>query len=363
MLPRIIEAYHQEGFAFEMGSPARLATGVSPLEEWRPLWSYEPLSFRQVGISLRDAWFIRLAAECLGPAPSLVIGNSQGISTMLIAELLKPAPLDAIDAQTSRGSDSGTDLTRRVAARLGLDVRVAVGFSPQDLNTVCRTIDYGFVLVDGEHTNEQMLLDYHGIIDRLADRCVVYFHDVGLRDLDDGWLAVRQHAEPLGLRGFDLSASDFGSTLLVRNIPELEQMLDLTCPGLRSHSTAYHAGCETPMPEHSPDTDRLVLKPGEKVAFFGAGNDLDYQGHFILSNPDRVACIYDDNPASVGTSRFGIKVVDALNLPQSDAHYIVISTHSYMAQARRRIAHLKPDAKVYPRPGLLAPARVFCVPM
>jgi len=362
MLPRIVQAYHGEGFAFEMGSPARLATGVTPLDEWRPFWRHEPPSHRHVGISLRDAWFIRLTAECLGPAPSLVIGNSHGISTLLIAELLKPHPLDAIDAETSRGSDTGTLLTRRVAERLGLDIHITRGFSPQDLDKACRSDQYGFVLVDGDHTDEQIMLDYLGIADRLADRCVVYFHDVGLRTMDTGWLRVREHAQARGLRGFDLSASDFGSTLLVRDIPELERMLELTCPGLRSHSTSYHAGLEAPMPEHLPDTDRLVLKAGEQVAFFGAGNDLEYQGHFILSHPERVTGIFDDNPTLVGSKRFGIDVLASSELSRMAVKHVVISTHSNIDQVRERIALLKPDATIYPREGLLAPARVFCVP-
>lgn len=345
-----------------MGSPARLATGVTPLNEWRPLWRNEPPNIRHVGISLRDAWFIRLLTDALGPVPSLVIGNSHGVSTLLIAELLKPSPLDAIDAETSQGSSNGTQLTRRVARRLGLDVEVTSGFSPQDLESACRSSRYGFVLIDGEHTNEQLLLDFQGVFDRLDERCVVYCHDVGLRDMDAGWLKVRELAEPAGFRGFDLSASDFGSTVLLRGLPELERMLELTCPGLRCHSSAYHAGLEVAMPSHFPDTDRLVLGQGERVAFFGAGNDLSQYGHFMLSHPDRVAGLFDDNPSLVGTERYGVQVAagDMLSAAKPDA--IVISTHAYTDPVRARVAELMPDANVYPRPGLMSPVRVFCVP-
>lgn len=362
MLPRIIEAYHQEGFAFEMGSPARLATGVTPLDEWRPYWRNEPPSHRHVGISLRDAWFIRMVADSLGPVPSLVIGNSHGISTLLIADQLKPKPLDAIDAETSHGSDFGTRLTERIADRLGLDVRITPGFSPQNLDQACRSDSYGFILIDGEHTNEQIVLDFEGIVDRLADRCVVYLHDVGLRDMDAGWLRVRERADSLGLRGFDLSASDFGSTLLVRGVPELERALELTCPGLRCHATAYHGGLEVSMPSHFAESDRLVLKPGERVAFFGAGRDLAEQGHFILSHPDRVAGVFDDHPNAGATKRFGVDVQLGDTIANTDASAVVISTHAHMDSVRERLAVLAPALPVYPRPGQLPPVRVFCQP-
>jgi hypothetical protein len=345
-----------------MGSPARLATGVTPLDEWRPLWRNEPPSVRHVGISLRDAWFIRLLTDALGPVPSLVIGNSHGISTLLIAELLRPEPLDAIDAETSQGSSQGTQLTHRVALRLGLDVAVTAGFSPNDLESACRSSVYGFVLIDGEHTNEQLLLDYQGVVDRLDERCVIYCHDIGLRDMDAGWLKVRELAEPAGFRGFDLSASDFGSTVLVRGLPEIERMLERTCPGLRCHSSAYHAGLEVAMPSHFPDSDRLVLGPGQRVAFYGAGSDLEQYGHFMLSHPDRVAGLCDDNQGLVGTKRYGIAVSAGHTLASAKPDAIVISTHANRERVRARVAELIPHANVYPRPGLMSPVRVFCMP-
>lgn len=362
MLPRIVDAYFEEGHVFEMGSPALLGTGVTPVETWTPYRLHQTPRHSHVGISLRDAWFIRLCADALGPARSLVIGNSHGISTMLIAEALRPEPLDAIDAETSMGSDSGTELTRRVAERLGLDVRVTTGFSPQDLDAACRFDSYGFVMIDGEHTDEQILLDFQGIAHRCAERCIVFLHDVGLRDMDRGWLRVREIAAPMGFRGFDFSASDFGSSVLVRGVPELERMLERTCPGLRSHTISYHAGLSLPMPGHRPETDMLVLEPGERVAFYGSGNDLEHQGHFIVAHPDRVAGIFDDDPDRVGGERFGMTIQPGNALRTSNASAIVIATHAHMEAVRARAAERCPHIATYPRPGTLAPARVFCRP-
>lgn len=362
MLPDIVQAYFNEGFLFQMGSPSMLASGVMPPAEWKPVRRFAPLSHRHIAVSMRDAWYFQMTAQCLGPAPCLVIGNSHGVSTLLLATFLSPGPTDAIDAETSRNSDAGSELTRRVAERLGLDVRVTHGFSPQDLDAACRSERYGYVLIDGDHTNEQIVLDFEGIKDRLADRCVVYLHDVGLRDMEEGWLRVRELAEPLGLRGFDLSATDFGSTLLVRGLPKLERTLELTCPGLRAHNDIYHNGLAMPIPPQRPDTDTLVLRGKSRVAFYGAGNDLADYGHFIMSHRDRVEAIYDDDPAAIGTVRYGVTVKPGSNLAQSTADAIVISTHGHADSVRGRIAEHRSLTDVYPRKGLLTPTCIVCEP-
>ena len=263
------------------------------------------------------------------------------------------------------GSDEGSQLTKRVAKRLGLDVQVTKGFSPQDLDSACRHDKYTLIFVDGEHTNEQIVKDFIGIKDRLAENCIVFFHDVGLRDMDEGWLKVRQLAQPLGLTGYDMSATDSGSTLLVRNVPALEKMLKQSCPGLRAFNDTYHAGIALPLPPLRPDTDTLVVRENKKVAFFGAGNDLTHYAHFILSHPDSIEAIYDDDPTKIGTSRFGIEIKPTSQIESTSADSIVISTHSYLNQARAKINTLAPQliAHTYPRDGLAVPTRVVKTPI
>lgn len=368
MLPSIVDAYSAQGFVFELGSPSALFTGLTPRSDWQPRRRFDTLSYRQVGISIRDAWFFMLVADALKQVnnhnPSLVIGNSHGISTTLIAELLKPSPVDAIDAETSMGSDQGTPLTRRVAKHLNLDVQITTGFSPQDLNSACRFDKYALVFVDGEHTNHQIVEDFIGIADRLADNCVVFFHDVGLRDMDSGWARVKELAQPLGLIGYDLPATDSGSTLLVRNVPSLERMLKQSCVPLRAHNDIFHAGLSLPLPTQSPDTDILVVQDNQRIAFLGAGNDLAHYAHFILSHPDRVDAIYDDDQTKVGTTRFGFTIQPTANLANASPDAIVISTHKYVDQMRLRAIQLAPKliAHTYPRTGLLMPTRLVCVP-
>ncbi len=370
MFPAIVQAYNDEGFVFELGSPAMLWSGLAHRGQWGPRARFSTPSYRQIAIGLRDAWFFMLVSEAIKDVntneenASLVIGNAQGISTMLIAHLMQPAPVDAIDAETSMGSDDGTALTRRVADKLGLDVRVTKGFSPQDLDSACRRKKYSLVFVDGEHTNEQIVKDFEGIADRLTDRCVVFFHDVGLRDMDEGWLAVRELAEQMGLRGYDLSATDSGSTLLVRGVDSLETMLAATCPGLRAFNDTYHAGGSVPMPAQRAEGDQLVVRDGQRVAFFGAGNDLADYGHFICSHRGCVAGIFDDDPGKVGTTRFGIKIQSGEELNQSNPDLIVISTQGFIDRARTRIDELMPEiaTRVYPRAGLGVPTRVVRTP-
>ena len=374
MLPSIIDAYSKENYVFDLGSPALLWTGLAPRQEWRPRWRYESPSHRQIAISLRDAWYFRLIADALNAANnpamnepqsrSLVIGNSFGISTMLIAELMKPAKVDAIDAETSNGSTEGTQLTRRVAKRLNLDVQITKGFSPQDLPSACRSEKYALIFVDGEHTNEQIVKDFQAIADRLNDRCVVFFHDVGLRDMDEGWAKVRQLAKPLGLVGYDLHATDSGSTLLVRNLPALENMLKQSAPGLRAFNDTYHAGIALPMPPLRPDTDLLVVRDDDKIALLGAGNDLKHYAHFILSHPNTIEAIYDDDPSKLGPHPLGVEVRHTDELKSTKADAIVISTHKYADQARAKINQLAPqlNLRTYPRQGLAVPTRIVKTP-
>jgi hypothetical protein len=370
MLPSVIDAYSQEGFVFEFGSPGMLWTGLTPRDEWRPRWRYETPSYRQIAISIRDAWFFRVIADSLSKINNqkenagLVIGNSYGISTVIMAELMRPVIIDAIDAEVSMGSDEGSSLTRRVCRRLDLDVQVTKGFSPQDIDKACRRDQYSFVMVDGEHTNKQIVDDFLGIKDRLTDRCVVFFHDVGLRDMDSGWLKVQEIAEPMGLKGYDLSATDSGSCLLVRGVVDLERMLGQSCPGLRAYNDVYHAGLNLKMPVMRPDTDTLVIRDNQRVAFFGAGNDLEAYGQFILSNREHVAGIYDDDPQKTGTMRYGVEIRRGSELAQAQADAIVIATHSYTEQARARVCDLLPalQTRVYPRNGLAVPTRVLRVP-
>jgi len=370
MLPSIIDAYSAEGFVFELGSPAMLWSGITPRNEWKPRQRYQTPSYRQISISLRDAWFFMLIANELKAAntpqqnASLIIGNAMGISTILIAELLRPSPVDAIDAETSNGSHEGTHLTHRVAQRLGLDVRVTKGMSPQDLDSACRHEKYTLVFIDGEHTNKQIVKDFQAIAHRLNDRCAVYFHDVGLRDMDTGWLKVRQLAQELRLVAYDLSATDSGSTLLVRDLPTLEKMLRQSCPGLRAFNDTYHAGIALPLPPLHPETDTLVVRDHQRIAFFGAGSDLAHYAHFILSHQDAVEAIYDDDPAKAATTRYGVPIRPASELSTTTADAIVISTHAHLDQARARITQLAPrlSSHTYPRQGLLVPTRVIHTP-
>jgi len=370
MFPRIVDAYTNEGYVFEMGSPGVLWTGVTPREQWRPRRLYETPSHRQIAISIRDAWFFLLVGDALkeandqGEQAGLVIGNSFGISTVMIAQMLAPAPIDAIDAETSNGSAEGSALTRRVCGRLGLDVQVTRGFSPQDLDGACRRERYSFVLIDGEHTDEQIVQDFNGIKDRLSERCVVFLHDVGLRDMDAGWLAVQQIAAPMGLRGFDLSATDSGSSVLVRGVGSLERMLEQTCPGLRTHNDVYHAGLQIPMPPMRAETDVLVVDDGERVAFFGAGQDLAHYGGFILRSPGSIAGVFDDDPAKVGQTRYGQIVRAGDELGGANADAVVLSTHGHADSARARVRALAPGLieRVYPRAGLSVPTRVVRPP-
>ncbi|MEC9373244.1 MAG: class I SAM-dependent methyltransferase, partial [Planctomycetota bacterium] len=201
MLPSVVAAYAAEGFRVRLGSPRLRTSGVHRWGHDRYIPNFERLPLGDWGFTIRDFYVLDLLHRELKPKNALVIGNAYGMSAVCLAELMKPICVDVIDAEVlGEESRAASDLTRRVARRLDLDLHLHGGFSPQDLNAACRFEKYDLVFVDGLHTNEQIILDYKGIERRLADRTAVFFLHIGNLNMDVGWDEIKRLAEPIGLR-------------------------------------------------------------------------------------------------------------------------------------------------------------------
>ena len=81
--------------------------------------------------------------------------------------------------------------------------------------------------IDGWHTQEQVLLDFHSIRKRLAPRFAVIFHDVGIFNL---WPSIDlllcqmpKHWVYVTYQGKDYNAS-LGTGLLVAGLPEIARL-------------------------------------------------------------------------------------------------------------------------------------------
>jgi hypothetical protein len=348
MLPTVVRAFWEEGYLMRLGSPRLLTSGVQPIDGRRYLRNYGAVSTTDQGFTIRDFYVFQLIGAELAPRTGLIIGNAYGISTVCVAEALRPISVDVIDAEVSPAiTRPGTELTRRVVDRLGLDVRISTGFSPRDLDDACRHDRYDLVFVDGEHTDAQMIADFRGVRDRLADRAAVVFHDVGQLHMDRGWEEIRRAAEPLGFTGHDLTFTDFGTTVLLRGLPELASMLEVTCPGLRELNEQYHLGFGNMHLDARPEKRVVYLAPGARIAFYGAGRDFNAHARFIERHPGVVAAVADDDPALWSSRRIGIPVVDPRTLPDLGVSAIIISTCRFDLEVRARLAALMPETPVH----------------
>jgi len=223
-LADVLEAYRENGYEVLLGNPDCLSTR---LERKRRTVN---ASF---AVSLSDILVFQWIA---GMAPwhhALVIGNSFGFSTFVIAALLEGCEVDAIDAEIE-GSENGlgSEITRKIIASHYGGVRLTKGYSPQDLDKACRFENYDFIFIDGMHTNKQLISDYKGIQKRCAKDCVVYCHDVGMAKMQTGWQKIIEELMYPNDEAFELHFTSFGSTLVVSGFPKLKNFLRKSCRSL-----------------------------------------------------------------------------------------------------------------------------------
>lgn len=351
MLPSVVNAYAAEGYRVRLGSPRVLTSGVRPIGAAVHQYDdgHSELDPCDMGFTMRDLFAFQLIGAEVRPQAGIIIGNAFGMSVACIGAALAPIRLDAIDGEgLGEQSRIGAALTRRVAERLGVDLQLTHGFSPQDLPRAMRFDQYGLAFVDGLHTDEQIVEGFRGIADRLADRAAVYFHDIGVCRMDEGWERIKEIARPMGFSGHDLTFTDTGSALLLRGAPELEDMLATTCPGLREFNESYSVGAAWGRDPRDAVNDVHFISSHGRIGFYGAGNDLTMYREFIERRADVVAAIFDDDPSKWGARRFGASVCAPAPEAMADLEAIVISTRSQYAPARAAIERMAPHVKIWP---------------
>jgi hypothetical protein len=215
MLPRVLNAYKKLGYTVDMGSPERLYSTIINDKNRRTVNC-------SGGFTVSDAFLFSAISGLIKPENILVIGNSFGLSTFVLAELFPTATVDAIDAELENVEPRlGSEITREIARSDFPNVRLVIGFSPQDLPKVAAGKKYQFVFVDAMHTNEAVLGDYYGILDMLSDNCIVYFHDVANCNMLESWSKIKIHATSFGFDAFEFGFTQMGCTALVRGFDAL----------------------------------------------------------------------------------------------------------------------------------------------
>jgi hypothetical protein len=123
----------------------------------------------------------------------------------------------------------GSEITRHIARDYYPGLQLTTGFSPRDLKKACRFREYEFIFIDGLHTNEQLIADFEGIQDLRSENSVVYCHDVGMAGMQAGWQHIKSQLLNENDKPFDLHFTSSGSTMVVRGIPALEDLMKVSC--------------------------------------------------------------------------------------------------------------------------------------
>lgn len=220
-IARVIEAYKTSGYEVLLGNPDCLATRL--LKGTKLIEASFAISLSDILVFQWIAWF----------APwkrALIIGNSFGFSTLLIAGLCPGCDVDAIDAEIE-GSENrlGSQLTLEIAKEQFPGVHLTMGFSPQDLPKACRFDFYDFVFIDGLHTNEQLIADFRGISERRKENSVVYLHDVGMAKMFFAWSTIKSQFLAGTDSAFDLNFTSSGSAIVISGYPELKRFMRNCC--------------------------------------------------------------------------------------------------------------------------------------
>jgi hypothetical protein len=186
-----------------------------------------------LGIAMQEIYLLEHIFSVYQPRHVLIIGNSQGWSTLATSLLLPDSRVVAIDAGFDQNSLQGLDLTNRLAGQEGLDkLRAVKGVSPQDVPAIVDTelggrVDFAFF--DGTHTNEQIVLDFQAVSLQAAKDAVYLFHDVRLCYLYDGIAQIEALA---GHAAAPLPATPSGIVLLYDpgQHPELSDVVAAFAP-------------------------------------------------------------------------------------------------------------------------------------
>lgn len=218
---RVIHSYKTQGYEVLLGDPDCLLTRLR--RDGRPVDA-------SAAISLSDILVFQWIAGLAPWQRALVIGNSFGFSTLLIAGLCPGCDVDAIDAEIE-GSENrlGSQLTMAIAKEHFPGVRLTIGFSPQDLPKACRFEAYDFIFIDGLHTNEQLIADFSGIYGRRSENCVVYLHDVGMAKMSSAWSTIKSQFMTGNDSAFDWNITSFGSAVVLSGYPELKGFMRDCC--------------------------------------------------------------------------------------------------------------------------------------
>lgn len=181
VLVRLTAIYERLGFDVSTGLNPTHVYG-EPISPFTYLFKDGDLVNFAAGIAVQELYFLEALAQCWRPNSILIIGNSFGWSAVAMAMIFDKSRVLAIDSGDTAFTQEGLALTNRIAQQEGLaNLQAARGHSPTDIERLARehakATPWDMVFVDGEHTPEQVAIDFYGVRPFADSNALWLFHD------------------------------------------------------------------------------------------------------------------------------------------------------------------------------------------
>lgn len=167
-----------------------------------------------LGISLWELLVLERFCRAQPPRSIFIVGNGLGWSAIALAMINQDASVVVIDPQ------AGIELTNRIAFRERLNCIAVQGSSPGDNARIIQ--EYcpcppDLVLIDGLHSNEQIVLDFNATFAVSGRAATYFFHDIVNFNLFGGLTAISETGGSCAMTTHLLLCTPSGMAVVVRN--------------------------------------------------------------------------------------------------------------------------------------------------
>lgn len=200
-----------------------------------------PQSTRPVSVSRAEGRALLFLAKLMNAQCAFEVGTAFGYSALMIAAGISAGRgrgwVCSLDAQLEGEiGERGVNFARKWSVKLGLQdtLHFAKGYSPQDVPKIVGNRRIDLLFIDGNHREQQPLLDLKATFPFLANDAVIAWHDA---HESYGVPTAIAHAELLGFQTvfFETSCRLAISSRYSRHLELAEQAVEL---GIE---TAQHA--------------------------------------------------------------------------------------------------------------------------
>lgn len=167
-----------------------------------------------LGISLWELLVLERVCRAQPPRSIFIIGNGLGWSALALAMMNPNASVVVVEPHT------GIELTNRIAFKERLNCIVVQGASPADNERIIRgycSSPPDVVLVDGLHSNEQIVLDFDASFAVCGREAHYFFHDIVNFNLFDGLSKISETGRMNAMTTHLLFCTPSGMAVVMRD--------------------------------------------------------------------------------------------------------------------------------------------------